>query len=185
MTPLANESRAFARLDSQNENGTWAVECYGWMKLSETQFNTIRNVVNTRGLSRWVIVKEYLPMPTNHSHIHTVFTNFKIPKAARIWPGEDLRIENYRGSKIVDLSSTTTCPSPCWSEYLFKLFYRETIFGVFDRFKDCQSCLCQSHQGLFPEPLPLCFGCSALELEPGGGAGAGAAALPGISCTGL
>src|SRR2546430_1611150 len=103
-TPLANESRAFARLNSHNENGTWAAKCYGWMKLSDTQFKMIGDVINTHGLSRWVVVKEYLPMSTNLSHIQDIFTNFKIPKEARILP-KDARVENYRGSKIVDLSS--------------------------------------------------------------------------------
>lgn len=181
-TPLAYESRAFARLESQNENGTWAVECHGWMKLSDMQFNTIGNVVDTLCLSRWVIVKEYMPMPTDHSHIRTIFTNFDIPKAARIWPGDDIRIENYRGSKIVDLSSTVTFPSPGWSEFQFGFFYEETVFGVFDWFKYCKDCLCQHHQDLFPGPSPLCFGPAVPELDSGGGARV--AALPGISCTG-
>ena len=108
-TPLVNESRAFARLDSRNENGTWAARCYGWMKLSDTQFKMVGDAVNTHGLSRWVVVKEYLPTSTNHSHIQEIFTKFKIPREARILP-KDARVENYRGSKIVDLLSALTAP---------------------------------------------------------------------------
>ena len=171
-TPLAYESRAFARPESRNENGTWAIECYGWMKLSDTQFNTIRNVADTLCLSRWIIVKEYLSMPTDYSHICTMFMNFDIPEAARIWPGDDIRVENYRGSKSVDISSTITFPSPGWSEFEFGFFHKETIFGVFNWFKNCQNCLCQQHQDLFPRPFPSCFGSAVPERESGGATGA-------------
>ena len=133
-SPLANESRAFARLDMRNENGTWAARCYGWMKLTDVQFKMIGDVVSTHGLSRWVVVKEFLPMPTDPSHVQTIFTNFKIPKEARILP-QDVRVENYRGSKIVDLSSTLTFPCPEWPEFLFEFFNKNTIYGVFDWFK--------------------------------------------------
>ena len=133
-SPLANESRAFARLDSCNENGTWAAMCYGWMKLSDTQFKVIGDVVSTHGLSRWVVVKEYIPISTNFSHIQKIFTNFKIPREARILP-QDVRVENYRGPKIVDLSSALTEPCPGWPEFLFEHFNRETIYGVFDWFE--------------------------------------------------
>jgi hypothetical protein len=104
------------------------------MKLSDTQFKMIGDVINTHGLSRWVVVKEYLPMSTNLSHIQDIFTNFKIPKEARILP-KDARVENYRGSKIVDLSSALTAPCPGWSEYEFEYFNDETIYGVLDWFK--------------------------------------------------
>lgn len=133
-SPLANESRAFARLDSRNENGTWAARCFGWMKLSDPQFKKIREVINTNGLSRWVVVKEYLPMSTKPSDIRKIFTNFEIPREARIMP-QDVRIENYRGSKIVDLSSALTDPCPGWSEFLFEYFNKETVYGIFDWFE--------------------------------------------------
>ncbi|KAI1617037.1 kinetochore Sim4 complex subunit FTA2-domain-containing protein [Exophiala viscosa] len=42
ISPLACESRAFARLHSLNENGTWAARCYGWMTLSDTQFGCLK-----------------------------------------------------------------------------------------------------------------------------------------------
>ncbi|OAG33886.1 hypothetical protein AYO21_12002 [Fonsecaea monophora] len=133
-SPLACECRAYARLDSLNENGTWAARCYGWMRLSDTQFKVLGDVVNTHGLSRWAIVKEYIPSSTLPCDIQTIFTNFNTPKQARILP-QDIRVENYRGSKIVDLSSTLTAPCPEWSGFLFEFFYKKTIFGVFDWFK--------------------------------------------------
>lgn len=121
-------------------------------------------------------------MSTDRSYIRAIFSNFDIPKAARIWPGNDIRIENYRGSKIVDLSSTIfLCLG--WSKFQFEFFYKETVYGVFDWFKDCQNCLCQYHQDLFPGPLPLCFEPPIPELVSGGGAGA--ATLPGMFCTGF
>ncbi|KIW83107.1 hypothetical protein Z517_02351 [Fonsecaea pedrosoi CBS 271.37] len=126
ITPLACECRAFARLDSRRENGTWAVRCYGWMKLTDAQFKALGGVVDTHNLSRWVVVKEALPQPTNRSHLETIYKNFEIPKRARIYP-RDIRIENYRGSKIVDLSSTLTKPCPEWRGFWFDHFYKETI----------------------------------------------------------
>jgi len=134
-SPLACECRAFARLDSRSENGTWAARYYGWMKLIDIYFKVLGNVADTSGLSRWAVVKEYRPIPTKSSHIQTIFANFKIPQEARILP-QDVRIENYRGSKIIDLSSTLTAPCPEWSDFWFCHFYKETRYGVFDWFAD-------------------------------------------------
>ncbi|KAH0841707.1 hypothetical protein AYO21_01061 [Fonsecaea monophora] len=139
ITPLAYESRAFARLDSSNQNGNWAIRCHGWMKLADTQFNMIKDVVATCGLSshdlsRWVIVKEYGLTPTNASHVPEILENFVIPMELKISP-QDLRPENFRGSKMVDLSCALTYPCPGWSEYEFKFFYTDTIRGVLDWFK--------------------------------------------------
>lgn len=122
-SPLACESRAFARLDSMNMNGTWVTRCYGWMKLSDAQFETIEETIKPHDLSRWVIAKQCTPVSTNQSHIQEIHTKFNIAKRARILP-QDVRVENYRGSSIVDLSSTLTYPSPGWSEFLFDFFYK-------------------------------------------------------------
>ena len=99
------------------------------MKLSDTQYKAIRNVVNADDLSRWVIVKEYSPMTTNTSHLDQILKNFTIPKKLRILP-QDVRMENYRGSKIVDLSCCLTDPCPEWSEFEFEFFYSKTISGL-------------------------------------------------------
>lgn len=145
------------------------------MKFTDTQFKMLESVVDTCGLSRWVVVKEYRPISTNRSHIQMIFMNFQIPKEARILP-QDVRIENYRGSKIVDLSSTLTAPCPGWSDFLFNYFYKETIFGVFDWLKGEQTCSCPHHNHFFAGPLPLCFGPDGAEAGPGD---TGARALPG------
>jgi hypothetical protein len=113
------------------------------------------DVVDTYGLSRWVVVKEYLPTSTRPSDIQKIFTNFKIPKEARILP-QDIRIENYRGSKIVDLSSTLTEPCPEWSAFHFKFFYTRTIHGVFDWFKG-EPQVSRRHNHLLAGALPFRF----------------------------
>lgn len=179
ISPLACESRAYARLDSLNENGTWAARCYGWMRLSDTQFKMLGDVVDTYDLSRWVVVKEYIPTSTHPCHIQMILTNFQIPKKARILP-QDVRIENYRGSKIVDLSSTLTAPCPEWSDFLFDYFYKETMFGVFDWFVGEQTCLHGDHSHFFAGPLPLCLSPDVSGPEAGG---TGARVCPGSCCT--
>ena len=103
------------------------------MKLSDTQFETIDAAVQCPDLSPWVIVKEYIPEATNASHVQEIHTRFNIAKRARILP-KDVRVENYRGPQIVDLSTTLTAPCPGWSEFEFKFFYEETVYGVFNWF---------------------------------------------------
>ena len=103
-------------------------------EVSDAQFREIGKVVDTYRQSRWVVVKEYLPTPTTTAHIQEIITNFEIPKRARMLP-QDVRVENYRGTKIVDLSSTLTYPCPECSEFLYRHFNEETIYGVFDWFK--------------------------------------------------
>jgi hypothetical protein len=149
------------------------------MKLSDTQFKMLGNVVDTDDLSRWVVVKEYIPSPTLPYDIRMIFTNFNILKQARILP-QDIRIENYRESKIVDLSSTLTEPCPEWSGFMFDFFYKKTIFGVFDWFKGEHICIPQHRNHFLAGPLPLCFEPSELEPEP---AGAAIKALPSGRCT--
>jgi len=134
-SPLANESRGFARLHSGKKDGTWAVRCHGWMKLSDAQFGAIEAVVDAEDLSRWVIVKDYLPTLTDASHTDQILKNLAIPKSLRILP-RDMRPQNYRASKIVDLSCTFTAPCPEWSEFEFNFFYTETVYGVLDWFED-------------------------------------------------
>ncbi|OAL34875.1 hypothetical protein AYO20_05835 [Fonsecaea nubica] len=85
-SPLAHECRAYARLDSRAENGTWAVMCYGWMKLTDAHFKVLGDVTDTSSLSRWAIIKEYRPVPTGPLDIPTIFANFTVPQKARILP---------------------------------------------------------------------------------------------------
>lgn len=101
------------------------------MKLSDTQFEVIAKITGPHSLSHWVIVKEYMPILANASHIPEIYARFDIAKRANILP-QDVRLENYREASIVDLSSAVTCPSPEWSKFLFKFFYENTVHGVFD-----------------------------------------------------
>lgn len=106
------------------------------MKLNDAQFKEVGDVLKTRKLSRWTVVKEYRPELTDATHIQTIFTNFTIPKEARIVP-EDIRADNYRGSKIVDLSSALTAPCPEWpSPFMWEWFYTKTVHCVFQWFED-------------------------------------------------
>lgn len=115
------------------------------MKLSDAQFKAIGDVVDAYGmssyelslqdlsshdLSRWVIVKEYLPNPTKVAHFREMRENLKIPEELKIYP-QDLRLENYRASKVVDLSSTLTGPCPGWSNFEFELFYSKLVPRAF------------------------------------------------------
>lgn len=105
------------------------------MKLSDAQFGAIEAVFDAEDLSRWVIVKDYLPTLTDASHTNQILKNFAIPKRLRMLP-HDMLPQNYRGSKIVDLSCTLTAPCPEWSEFEFNFFYTETVYGVLDWFED-------------------------------------------------
>lgn len=127
-TPFANESRAFARLESIGHNGTWAVKCFGWIKLSDGQFESISKVVDLCGSTRWAIVKEYISTPTVPSHIPTTLTNFAIPRKAWMIP-DDTRPQNYRGPYIVDLGKTITFPHPLWDVNWSDWFYENTAQG--------------------------------------------------------
>ncbi|KIW25628.1 uncharacterized protein PV07_08794 [Cladophialophora immunda] len=130
-SPFAKECRAFGRLDSLKRNGTWAVRCYGWMKLTDEQFETIGSLVDNHNMSRWVIVKEHLlklPLPED---VPAIFAKFDIARLASILP-QDIRMGNYRESKILDLSGTLTGPCPAWSEFQFHHFYEKTTRRVLD-----------------------------------------------------
>ncbi len=103
--------------------------------MSDTHFKVIRDVVDTSSLSshdlsHWVLVKEYLPILTNPSHLKEMRDNLRVPQALRILP-QDLRLENYRGSKIVDLSSTLTAPCPGWSNFELEFFNSQTAPWMF------------------------------------------------------
>ena len=129
LSPFANESRCLGLLESIKKNGTWAVVCHGWMLLSGSQFEQINNMVDVSCCTCWVIVKEYLPEPTNRSHIATIVDNFRIPKDARILPG-DMSPKNFRGSQAVDLGAVLTEPHPAWSEFGFRWFFTKTLLGI-------------------------------------------------------
>lgn len=105
------------------------------MRLSDEQFRVVQASTSQQDLSRWVIVKEYEPAETNSSHLLDIQNKFTIPKKARVLP-EGARIGNYRGSRIVDLSETSTYPCPEWSEFGFQWFYEQTVNGVLNWVSD-------------------------------------------------
>jgi Kinetochore Sim4 complex subunit FTA2 len=95
-------------------------------------------IVNSRRLimwwisavvARWVIVKDYISTPTDLSHIDDIFKNFRISQEAKMHP-RDVRPENYRESKFLDLSRTRTFPHPEWSDFEYVWFYDKTVHSV-------------------------------------------------------
>jgi hypothetical protein len=101
------------------------------MLLTHSQYDQIHKVVDISCCTRWVIVKEYLPVSTNRSYIDTIVNNFRIPREARILP-EDMEPENYSGSQVVDLGRVLTEPHPEWSEFEFDWFFEKTLRGIED-----------------------------------------------------
>lgn len=103
------------------ENGTWAVKCHGWMKLSDEQFQPIRRY-HSRGddISRWAIVKDYLPDPVQITDTPEIRRKMEIAQRAVIHP-LDIEPRNYRGSFLVDLGSVRTYPyvRRLWSDRAF------------------------------------------------------------------
>ncbi|KAE8306974.1 kinetochore Sim4 complex subunit Fta2 [Aspergillus transmontanensis] len=109
ITSFSHECRAFARLDSMGENGTWAVKCHGWIKLSDEQFQHIQREWGTKRYSRWAIVKDYIPDRVVLSDIPDIKRKMTIARKAKLFPG-DAEPKNYRGSFLVDLGRTKTWP---------------------------------------------------------------------------
>ncbi|EEH07261.1 conserved hypothetical protein [Histoplasma capsulatum G186AR] len=127
MAPFVREARAFARLDSVGENGTWAVKCHGWIKLNDSQFKELGN--KHQIFCRWAIIKDMIPDEISMSDIPEVRRKMQIARKALLWPG-DVKPENYRGSFIVDLGNTITYPEirRFWSNTR-----RREIFAGMDR----------------------------------------------------
>lgn len=100
------------------ENGTWAVKCHGWMKLSDEQFRPIRR--SCANSTRWAIVKDYLPDPVKITDAPEIGRKMEIAQRAVIHP-LDIEPRNYRGSFLVDLGSVRTYPyvRRLWSDRAF------------------------------------------------------------------
>ncbi|KAK2799475.1 hypothetical protein FQN50_008447 [Emmonsiellopsis sp. PD_5] len=119
--PIANEARAFARLDSLGQNGTWAVKCHGWMKLSSRQQQRPKHMLQ---YTRWAIVKDYLPDPVSISDVPEIREKMKIARKALIHPNDTIP-RNYHGSFLVDLGRVKTYPYPpqVWSNHERRQFF--------------------------------------------------------------
>ncbi|RAQ59355.1 hypothetical protein COH20_005840 [Aspergillus flavus] len=119
ISPFGCESRAFARLCDLRENGHWAVRCHGWMYLKDSQLQQLRRVCGRRvgndpywDNARWAIVKDFIadkPPSRQDEQFQNILSKFCIPKRGGILP-DDVKKENYRGDRIVDLGSTITFP---------------------------------------------------------------------------
>ncbi|KNG85319.1 hypothetical protein ANOM_006290 [Aspergillus nomiae NRRL 13137] len=118
ISPFGCEARAFARLCDLHENGRWAVQCHGWMYLTDSQLHQLREVSgpvrNDPNWYRahWAIVKDFIadePPSRHDKKFQNILTNFYIPKRGHILP-RDVKKDNYRGDRIVDLGCTITFP---------------------------------------------------------------------------
>lgn len=89
------------------KNGTWAVKCHGWVKLSDEQFASFSK--SSQADSRWAIIKDYIPNETTAEDLPELQRKMLIARRARLHP-RDLKPENYRGSFIVDLGEVRTYP---------------------------------------------------------------------------
>jgi hypothetical protein len=125
-SPFAKECRAFARLDSMGENGTWAVKRHRWMKLSDEQLQPVHG---EDYITPWTVVKDYIPGPVQLSDTPEIHRKLEIAQRAVIHP-DDLKPRNYRGSFLVDLGNVRTCPyvKELWSDRVF-----ERVFKRYDR----------------------------------------------------
>lgn len=111
-SPFPDECRAFARLQSRGEKGTWAVKCHGWIKLSDDQYRRISGRYGFP-LSRWAIVKDDRPNPVQLSDVPEIVRKKDIAHQALMYDSNMLP-RNFRGSFLVDLGSTKTYTYPLY-----------------------------------------------------------------------
>ncbi|KAK2793820.1 hypothetical protein FQN50_009975 [Emmonsiellopsis sp. PD_5] len=121
MSPFSRECRAFARLHNMGQNGTWAVKCHGWLKLSEGELNRFQRRWG-RSLSPWAIIKDYIPNPVALADVPEIQRKITIARKARLYP-RDCGPENFRGSFLVDLGSVRTYPFPVWNDRCRRAFF--------------------------------------------------------------
>ncbi|KAK6832032.1 hypothetical protein RU639_002929 [Aspergillus parasiticus] len=89
------------------------------MYLTDSQLQQLRRVCGRRvgndpywDNARWAIVKDLIadkPPSRQDEQFQNILSNFCIPKRGGILP-DDVKKENYRGDRIVDLGSTITFP---------------------------------------------------------------------------
>ncbi|KAK2758265.1 hypothetical protein FQN54_004110 [Arachnomyces sp. PD_36] len=121
-SPFAHEARAFARLDCIGENGTWAVKCHGWMRLTYDHLLPIDRHCPPDIVS-WAIVKDYIPETVQLTDVPEIRRKMEIAYRASIFP-IDILPRNYRGSFLVDLGSSMTWP------YIRKLWGSDRAFDI-------------------------------------------------------
>ncbi|KAK2744909.1 hypothetical protein FQN55_006471 [Onygenales sp. PD_40] len=127
---FVHECRAFARLDSMGENGTWAVKCHGWMKLSHDQIKSLGLWKLRHEYDHWAIVKDYIAEELTLGHIPEIRRKMEIARKALLWPS-DIGPPNYRGSFLVDLGRVRTYP---YVRRLWSDTSRREWFAHFDKY---------------------------------------------------
>lgn len=118
------------------QNGTWAVRCRGWMKLTDEQFAVQKRA--RRSLewecTRWAIMKDYEPQPVRPEHVPLILERVNIAKDALLIPG-DIVARNFRNGLLVDVSGTKTFPlgqRRFWSEKVYRRFYESFPWTIRD-----------------------------------------------------
>lgn len=137
-SPLADEARGFARLCDVGQNGTWAVRCHGWMKLTDEQFHVLK-VKSARGplleweCTLWAIIKDYEAQPVRPEHVPRILERIEIAKDALLIPG-DVAARNFRNGLLVDLGGTKTFPlgRRFWSAKVYNRFYEDFRYTIRD-----------------------------------------------------
>lgn len=115
VAPSVKESRAFGRLCDVGENGTFAVQCHGWMHLSDAQMACLTSAytyaTNLNECTRWGIIKDFISEPPTLDDIPMIRSKLDIAKHTMLLP-EDAVARNYQKTSMVGLGSAKTFPYP-------------------------------------------------------------------------
>lgn len=111
------------------QNGTFAVRCYGWLRLSSEQLYAASKLFQTYELGPWGIMKDFEEINTTTEHIPSILEKLDIAYKAKIVL-DDLRPENYKESRMLDLGTTRTYPHPVWSDREFEWCHSHYRRGI-------------------------------------------------------
>ncbi|EXJ82214.1 hypothetical protein A1O3_06027 [Capronia epimyces CBS 606.96] len=118
--PFSCECRAFARLQDMNEDGTFAVKCYGWVKLSSSQVNDIRALCKEKDFIPWALVKELVSTAAHPNQLTKMIENIDIAEQCNLFI-PDVQPSNYGAGKFLDLGAAKVLPyhPVYWPGYCF------------------------------------------------------------------
>jgi len=116
-----------------SQNRTLAVGCHGWTKLTSHQLGDINQRFGIFDISPWAIIKEVENIDSTPMHVPSIIKNLGIAYDAKILL-KDIRPENYKGSRLLDLGTSRTWPHPLWSEFEY-ISSRETKSAVVRNWK--------------------------------------------------
>ena len=111
MNPFSCECRAFARLQDMNEDGTFAVKCYGWVKLSSSQVKEIRTLFKIKDFLPWALIKELVSTAAHPSQLTKMIENMDIAEQCGLFI-PDVQPSNYGSAKFLDLGAVKVLPYP-------------------------------------------------------------------------